>query len=144
MPYADPDAQRAYQNAWMQRRRREWIDANGPCVDCGSEEHLEVDHRDATQKVTHRVWSWSEPRRLAELAKCVVRCHDCHVAKTTTAQEKPRGRGVGAAKLYEHDVVEIRRLVAAGRSAKGVARQFGVDNKTVRLIVARETWAHVA
>lgn len=77
MPYADPDKQRAYQREWTARRRDEWL-ADRECVDCGSTDRLEVDHVDAAQKVSHRIWSWSNERRLAELAKCVVRCAGCH------------------------------------------------------------------
>lgn len=80
--YADKETQRAYQNAWMQQRRQDWLNERGPCVDCGSLNNLEVDHVDPTKKVTHRVWSWSEERRLAELEKCVPRCQSCHKSKT--------------------------------------------------------------
>lgn len=83
MPYKDPDEQRRFQRERVARIRAEWLDANGPCVDCGSSERLEVDHVDPATKITHNVWSWTEKRRLAELAKCVVRCHDCHLAKTS-------------------------------------------------------------
>lgn len=82
MPYADPDAQRAYQAHWLAQRRADWIAENGPCQGCGTWEDLQVDHRDRTEKVSHRVWSWSAARRLAELAKCQVLCAPCHWAKT--------------------------------------------------------------
>jgi hypothetical protein len=48
-----------------------------------------VDHVDPSTKVNHVIWSWSENRRLAELAKCQVLCHDCHVKKTI-AQSLPQ------------------------------------------------------
>ena len=38
---------------------------------------LELDHRDPTKKVSHRIWSSSWARIEAEAAKCDVRCHDC-------------------------------------------------------------------
>ncbi|HEX4612384.1 MAG TPA: hypothetical protein VH092_29590 [Urbifossiella sp.] len=66
----------------MQRRRREWLAVNGPCVACGSWKRLKVDHRDPMQKVSHRVWSWSKIRREAELEKCQALCEECHEAKT--------------------------------------------------------------
>jgi hypothetical protein len=74
---------RAYDREWMKKRRDAWFAVNGPCVDCGSSENLELDHDDRSDKVSHRVWSWSEERRNVELAKCVARCRKCHRAKTT-------------------------------------------------------------
>lgn len=82
MSYADKGAQRAYQNKWIAERRAEWIEANGPCVECGSVEKLEVHHKDPRQKVMHSLWSFREERRLAELKKCEVLCRPCHGKKT--------------------------------------------------------------
>jgi 5-methylcytosine-specific restriction endonuclease McrA len=96
MPYADRSTQRRAQWAWMQRRRRSWLAANGPCVRCGSTEHLEVDHWDPASKVDHRVWSWSESRLFAELAKCQVLCRACHQRKTADENSRPLVHGVRA------------------------------------------------
>ena len=58
-----------------------------PCVDCGVTNPvvLEFDHRDPDQKLmsvanmrTSRRW----PRVLAEIAKCDVRCANCHRRRT--------------------------------------------------------------
>jgi hypothetical protein len=73
---------RAYDREWIKKRRDAWFAVNGPCVDCGSSENLELDHDNRSEKVSHRVWSWSEERRSIELAKCVARCRKCHRAKT--------------------------------------------------------------
>lgn len=87
MPYRDPDMQRRYQREWMARRRAEWFDGK-VCVDCGGTERLEVDHVDRRlkspklKKTNTSIWSWSQERRDVELAKCVVRCRDCHQRKT--------------------------------------------------------------
>lgn len=83
MGYKDPTARRAYARAWVARRRAEHMNGQA-CVDCGSVQNLEIDHVDASSKVEHRIWSWSEERRSAELSKCVVRCHACHMIKTLT------------------------------------------------------------
>jgi hypothetical protein len=82
MPLATIEAQRAYQRQWMADRRSDWFKRNGPCIDCGSWKNLEIDHIDPSKKIDHRVWSWSEQRRVEELSKCVVRCKDCHKKKT--------------------------------------------------------------
>jgi hypothetical protein len=49
---------------------------------CGSRDHLEIDHRDPGEKLSHRIWSWSPARRDAELAKCQVLCRKHHHAKS--------------------------------------------------------------
>jgi 5-methylcytosine-specific restriction endonuclease McrA len=81
MPCATVEEQRAYQREWIARRRADWL-ADKACVRCGSTEDLEVDHIDRATKVTHRVWSWSQVRRDAELAKCQVLCGPHHKEKT--------------------------------------------------------------
>lgn len=88
MPYADPERQREYQRRWKAERRAKWIRENGPCIDCGTWEKLEIDHADASTKTSHRIWSWSKVRREAELVKCVVRCDPCHQVKSL-AQDNP-------------------------------------------------------
>lgn len=82
MGYKDKEKQREYQRRWVQKRRQDWLDENGPCVRCGSTEDLEVDHIDPDQKISHRIWSWSNSRRNEELEKCQVLCSDCHKKKT--------------------------------------------------------------
>lgn len=77
MPFADPEAQRAYQREWCARRRREFF-AGKHCERCRATDHLELNHRDPTQKVSHRIWSWRWARIRAEAAKCEIVCSDCH------------------------------------------------------------------
>ncbi len=78
MGYRNRTQQRRHQRLWLRRRRAEWLTEHGPCRDCGSDKHLEVHHLDPSQKVSHRIWSWSKERREAELAKCIVLCRKCH------------------------------------------------------------------
>ena len=85
MPYKDPKRQLEYQRKWMARRRAEWFEKNCICLGCGSKENLEIDHIDASKKISHKVWSWSENRRNEELAKCQVLCHSCHVLKSKSS-----------------------------------------------------------
>ena len=72
---------RDYQRQWAARRRATFFE-DKCCVRCGSKERLELDHIDPKLKVSHNVWSWSEAKRSAEIAKCQVLCHDCHWQKT--------------------------------------------------------------
>ena len=77
MPFKDPQAQRAYQREWRQRRRDEFM-ADKTCDRCGSTMGLQLHHRDPMQKIGHNVWSWSAERRAVELAKCEILCDSCH------------------------------------------------------------------
>ena len=82
MGYKDPKRQRNFQRHWIRERKKTWIKENGPCANCGSKKDLEIDHVDPTTKISHRVWSWAEERRLLELSKCQVLCSTCHKLKT--------------------------------------------------------------
>lgn len=59
---------------------------NNPCVDCGEKDPmvLELDHqRDKDMPVSTAVGrGWSKQRVINEIAKCVVRCANCHRRKT--------------------------------------------------------------
>src|SRR4051794_5067110 len=104
MPYRDRLRQREYQRRWNATRRATWL-AGKCCVDCGSTSHLEIDHVVASDKADHRIWTWSEERRLRELAKCAVRCRPCHVRKGLRSGELRR-----SAVLVPEDVVAIRAM----------------------------------
>jgi hypothetical protein len=73
---------RAY--AKTQERRVRWFKDHGPCA-CGSWSDLELHHVNPETKVSHRIWSWCNAKREAELAKCVAFCSACH--KAITAQQ---------------------------------------------------------
>jgi hypothetical protein len=132
MGYKDKEKQRAYQREWMARRRQEWFDENGPCVWCGSEDDLEIDHIDPMIKENNSVWSWSEERRKAELAKCRVLCHDCHEARH--------------AKLSRQDVITIRqeyRPGVKGNGFKALAKKYGVTHNAIKRAIRRTSWKNI-
>jgi len=81
MGYKDPEKQREYVRNWVARRRADYL-ATKSCVVCGGKRNLQIDHIDPNEKVSHRVWSWSEERRAKELAKCQILCSDCYKNKT--------------------------------------------------------------
>jgi len=139
MPRNRREYLRAYQREWIKRRRLTWFKENGPCVDCGSAEDLELDHVDRSTKITHSVWSWALERRTAELAKCVVRCRPCHLAKTR--RDVDRGEAVSHSKLTEVAVRDIRAQIAEGHSQVSIARQYGVHKATVNDIYKKKSWA---
>ena len=91
-------ANRAYYLAKARRRTervvletREWLFCylrEHPCIDCGNRDIrvLEFDHRDGTLKTESISVLASEgyglPRVIAEVAKCDVRCANCHRIRT--------------------------------------------------------------
>lgn len=91
MGYKDIDRRRDYARKWIADRRKSFFE-NKSCVRCGSTERLELDHIDPTQKVDHKIWSWSQKRRSAELVNCQVLCHDCHLHKSIN-EDWPLRRG---------------------------------------------------
>lgn len=72
---------RNYQRQWVANRRAEFFRGKH-CVLCGSSGRLELDHIFPAEKTSHNIWSWSESRRNAEIAKCRILCHDCHLDAT--------------------------------------------------------------
>lgn len=81
MGYKDPLLKQQYQRIWI-RKRREAFFKGKVCVNCGCSKKLELDHIDPAKKITHVIWSWSKERQAAEIAKCQILCHKCHVNKT--------------------------------------------------------------
>jgi 5-methylcytosine-specific restriction endonuclease McrA len=137
MPFSDPARRREYVRNWEAKRRAAWFEGK-VCEQCGSPDDLELDHRDPSTKITHRIWAWGSERREAELAKCRPLCRDCHRAKTNT--EIARGEQIGVAKLTEIKVREIRASNLPGRQ---LGRLYGVDEKAIRAIRRGTTWKHV-
>lgn len=99
MPIKDPIARRKYAREWVARRRAAFF-ADKVCIDCGSDEDLELDHRDPAEKEHHAIWSWSQARRDVEAAKCDVRCSSCHSERHAKERRYPcaaRARPINAA-----------------------------------------------
>lgn len=139
------DQKREYQREWLRKRRQDWLDENGPCIDCGSKDSLEVDHADAKTKLMRPSLLWSlspkNPRRIAELAKCVVRCNTCHKAKTKLFRETPHHDDHPHAKLSMTLAIEIRARYQTGtETIRGLARDYGVTRNALRSLLRGETW----
>ncbi len=67
------------------------------CIDCGFKGHpaaLDLDHRDPTQKRVNvaRMSTYQKSQLLEELAKCDVRCANCHRIKSVTDGDTRRRR----------------------------------------------------
>lgn len=95
----------------LKRRRTDWLKKNGPCTQCASWDELEVDHKDPSIKVSHRIWSWAARRREEELKKCQPLCKKCHAAKTRDAAIR---HGISA---YMERKCRCEVCVAAKRAA---------------------------
>ncbi len=87
MPYANIEDKRARDRERYHERRDAFM-ADKACVTCESTDQLEVHHRVPALKVDHRVWSWAEPRRRAELRKVSVLCKPCHEAVTVSFRQR--------------------------------------------------------
>lgn len=103
----DKEWGRAYMARWRQARRQRLIElAGGSCVQCGSVDQLEFDHRDRSSKrfelsgagLNH---SWA--RLLVELEKCDLLCHAHHRVKTV--QHKEAGGGQNKIAAPQHGTV---------------------------------------
>jgi hypothetical protein len=92
------EQKRSYDREWLRERRARYM-AGRVCLKCGSNERLEIHHRNPAEKISHKIWSWAEPRLLAELAKCDILCHDCHL-KITIEQQRTTEHGTGG--MYKH------------------------------------------
>lgn len=82
------EAKRKYDREYLATRRASWFKGK-VCAHCGTDKRLELNHKDPSTKVSHRIWSWSEVRRLEELAKCEPLCYTCHKEVTRQQFSKP-------------------------------------------------------
>lgn len=92
MGYKNTEQQREYQRQWMANRRAAYL-ADKACIVCGCTDDLEVDHVDRSLKISHRIWSWSNERRDAELSKCQILCKTHHAEKTSIEKSRPITHG---------------------------------------------------
>ena len=61
----------------------------------------------------------------------------------THADSRRRGEHHGNAKLTEAQVLEIRALHGSGVAQRQLARQFGVDRRSISFIVSGKYWTHI-
>lgn len=78
MWWTDKEYERKYKNEWMKKKRNDYL-KDKYCAWCWSKEKLNMHHVNKDEKDSHKFWSWSEERRLKEIAKCIVLCEDCHI-----------------------------------------------------------------
>ena len=117
--------------------------ASHPCVDCGITEIdvLEFDHVRGKKLFNIRSGVHSFTETQEEIAKCEVRCANCHVRKTrregdiaagmhrASAAGTKLGRPLGNRAATWDRVCELAR---SGRSVSSLSREFGIARSTVR------------
>lgn len=128
-----------YQRNWVASRRAEFFTGK-QCTKCGSTQRLELDHIDPEDKTDHAIWSWSETRRLRELAKCQILCNSCHKEKSA-GYCRAKFSGIpkpGLRKLTDNQITAIR----AGHSTpeRTLAINYKVGKTTIHTIKTRELY----
>lgn len=137
VPFKDPEQRRQWCREVPRRRRAEWF-AGKVCVTCGGRDNLELDHKDPATKISHRIWSWSANRRIAELAKCQPLCRECHAKKSVT--EVLKGQERPDAKLTDNYVREIR---ASDESYRVLGARYNVAHSIIAKIKWGVDWKHI-
>lgn len=83
MVYMDSKFGKEYHRAYYYKRRQEIIDyLGGKCVICGSQENLQFDHIDPSQKLFDIKSKLSLRTSKEEIDKCQLLCRPCHLDKT--------------------------------------------------------------
>lgn len=127
----DKESLRKWARDWTKKRRESFFDGKS-CIVCGSEERLEIHHRDPKLKVSHNIWSWTEDKRLVELAKCDVLCHNCHKEETIKYFKIIySGEKSSVAKLTNKMVKRIRSLYNQGVRGRALCEQFPVHRTNI-------------
>lgn len=98
-----------------------------------------------TQKINHRVWSWAEARREAELAKCQILCHDCHVAKgQAPGDQAAYGASNHSAILTEDQVAAIRERVELGETVRSLSSDYPISYTQLARIADGSRWKRLS
>lgn len=141
MPFKDPEKQAKFQNEWMKKRRLDWIAQNGPCA-CGSADGLRVVHVNPDTRKTSQVWSWSEERRNAELAKCKAMCRECRIKHWGKIfRDAYKGRRGLAEKLTPETVWAIRGRLLGREGIREIARAYHLDHSAIIDIQRGRIWS---
>lgn len=91
----NPDYHSKYHKLWRKNVRDRAVKIlGGECSVCGSDDRLEIDHIDRSDKVTEvGSLASNEEKFIAELKKCQLLCHDCHMKKTVEERGQTLAKG---------------------------------------------------
>jgi len=119
-----------------------------PCVDCGEEDPrvLQFDHvrGEKTADVTELAFGnkVSTDRLTSEIAKCAVRCANCHLKETWASRgyKEPGGRAAKRAgrRMTQDKREHLRAKRALGLSYEALGIEFGVATGTAWRIVNKK------
>ena len=92
----DPEAMRKYKREWVAKRRAKFF-SDKSCLYCKTTSDLQLHHTDRANKSDHKIWSWAEKRRLAEIEKCIIICKLCHASIHNEEKRRPVKHGTSSA-----------------------------------------------
>lgn len=120
-----------YQRNWLRKRREDFF-SNKSCVLCGATTHLELDHVNPEEKITHRIWSRNEKFRNEELSKCQVLCKSCHQQKSINyCKQKFTGKDLKANhKISDELFLQVVELNKSGLSLRKACEQLKISYST--------------
>jgi hypothetical protein len=123
--------QKNYQRNWLRKRREDFF-SNKSCVLCGSTAHLELDHINPEEKITHNVWSRNEKFRNEELSKCQVLCKSCHKQKSIDYFKfLYTGKDLKAnQKIPDELFLQVIELNKTGLSLRKACKQLNISYST--------------
>jgi hypothetical protein len=138
---------RAYMQERRTRIRAEMVARlGGVCVQCGSVEVLEFDHKDPKTKLFAIANGLDRPRveLLAEVDKCQLLCPLHHQEKTRgdgSNAKRARGERSASARLTTESALAIKQAV--GLTHRELAVRYGVSHTAVTNIRTGKTWKHI-
>ena len=122
------------------KRRNQMIEKlGGKCVRCSSTERLEFNHRDPREKQFDilKIWDSSWEKIYAELDKCELLCHDCHLDHTAESWANgihvPWNKVIdrqffhGTARMYHEKACRCKNC----KYAKKLYRAKEIDSDTI-------------
>jgi hypothetical protein len=132
---------KAYQRQWIANRRHAFFEAKR-CAKCNGTDRLTLDRIDPSKPGDHAIWSWKESRRLAELDKFQVLCHDCHKQRSARhASVSQTGKPCPNIRRFsQEEANEIRRAVENGFTLRQVGFAYGVGHSSIYHIVSGDTY----
>lgn len=66
-----------------------------------------------------------------------------NMKERNSLNRQARGEKMGNAKLTAKKVLTIRKLVADGRTALSIGKEFGVHAETIKAIIKGKSWGHL-
>ena len=116
-------------NRYAERKSLAIEKLGGKCVRCGTTDNLEFDHIDETTKFANMSDIFRMRQELidAELAKCQLLCHDCHMQKTYEDMRKNRS-------FNDDEVIRVRTYFACGFTPQQIHNMYTDKNVSLNYI----------